>query len=74
MHKMMRKLLPCLLAFASLLSAAPKKPKLVLAIVFDQFRYDYLTRFRGEYQSGLRNPAHARERCSPTPATFISRP
>jgi predicted AlkP superfamily pyrophosphatase or phosphodiesterase len=33
--------------------AAPKKPKLVLAIVVDQFRYDYLTRFRGEYHSGL---------------------
>src|SRR5580692_4647662 len=29
-------------------------PKLVLAIVVDQFRYDYLTRFRGDYKSGLK--------------------
>ena len=32
---------------------APAKPKLLLAIVVDQFRYDYLTRFRSEYNSGL---------------------
>lgn len=32
---------------------APRKPKLVLAIVVDQFRYDFLTRFRGEYSGGL---------------------
>jgi hypothetical protein len=49
----MRKLLSCLLACASLAAAAPKKPKLVLAIVLDQFRYDYLTRFRGDYTAGL---------------------
>ncbi len=30
-----------------------KKPKLVLTIVVDQFRYDYLTRFAGEYNSGF---------------------
>ncbi|MDQ6666051.1 MAG: alkaline phosphatase family protein [Acidobacteriota bacterium] len=29
------------------------KPKLVLGIVVDQFRYDYLTRFRKEYTSGF---------------------
>jgi predicted AlkP superfamily pyrophosphatase or phosphodiesterase len=29
------------------------KPKLVLAIVVDQFRYDYLTRFRASYHGGL---------------------
>jgi len=29
-------------------------PKLVLAIVIDQFRYDYLTRFRSDYTGGLR--------------------
>ena len=29
-------------------------PKLVLAIVVDQFRYDYLTRFRGDYHVGLK--------------------
>jgi hypothetical protein len=48
----MKKLLACVLLAASLLAAAPK-PKLVLAIVVDQFRYDYLTRFRGEYHGGL---------------------
>src|SRR5579871_392475 len=49
----MRKLLGCLLALASVAAAAPKKPKLVLAIVVDQFRYDYLTRFRSDYSAGL---------------------
>ena len=29
-------------------------PKLVLAIVVDQFRYDYLTRFRTEFTGGLK--------------------
>ena len=32
---------------------APRKPRLVLAVVIDQFRYDYLLRFRNEYHSGL---------------------
>src|SRR5436305_7358755 len=49
----MKKLLLCVLAAIALASAAPKKPKLVLAIVFDQFRYDYLTRCRSEYHGGL---------------------
>jgi predicted AlkP superfamily pyrophosphatase or phosphodiesterase len=49
----MRKLLFCAMAVACLAVAAPKKPKLVLAIVVDQFRYDYLTRFRSEYNGGL---------------------
>jgi hypothetical protein len=49
----MRKLLGTLLLAASLLAAAPDKPKLVLAIVIDQFRYDYLTRFRDEYHAGF---------------------
>ncbi|MGC9971139.1 MAG: alkaline phosphatase family protein [Bryobacteraceae bacterium] len=31
----------------------PGRPKLVLAIVIDQFRYDYLTRFRADYAAGL---------------------
>src|SRR5436190_5180672 len=30
------------------------QPKLVLAIVVDQFRYDYLTRFRGDFTGGLK--------------------
>ncbi len=33
---------------------APPTPKLVVAIVIDQFRYDYLTRFRSEYTGGLK--------------------
>src|SRR5271165_1516075 len=37
----------------ALWAAAPNKPKLVLAIVVDQFRYDYLTRFRADYHAGL---------------------
>ena len=48
----MRKLVFFFLAFVCL-SAAPRKPKLVLAVVFDQFRYDYLTRFRSEYHAGF---------------------
>jgi len=34
-------------------AATQARPKLVLAIAVDQFRYDYLTRFRGEYNAGL---------------------
>ncbi|MBV9264582.1 MAG: alkaline phosphatase family protein [Acidobacteriaceae bacterium] len=30
-----------------------RRPKLVVAIMVDQFRYDYLTRFRSEYHGGL---------------------
>jgi predicted AlkP superfamily pyrophosphatase or phosphodiesterase len=37
---------------APFLAAAPK-PKLVVAIVIDQFRYDYLLRFRSDYNSGF---------------------
>jgi predicted AlkP superfamily pyrophosphatase or phosphodiesterase len=33
--------------------AAEPKPKLVVAIVIDQFRHDYLTRFRADYHGGL---------------------
>jgi predicted AlkP superfamily pyrophosphatase or phosphodiesterase len=46
--------------FASLLcflapcfAANPPKPKLVVGIMVDQFRYDYLTRFRNDYHGGL---------------------
>jgi len=43
-----------LLWFAgALVLAAPKPPKLVLAIAVDQFRYDYLTRFRADYHEGI---------------------
>jgi hypothetical protein len=48
----MRRLIPLLLATSLLAPAAPR-PKLVLAIVVDQFRYDYLLRFRGDYHAGL---------------------
>ena len=33
---------------------APRKPRLVLAVVIDQFRYDYLTRFRSDLTGGLK--------------------
>lgn len=33
--------------------SAPARPKLLLMIAVDQFRYDYLTRFRSEYKAGL---------------------
>jgi hypothetical protein len=43
-----------LLATALAAAAQPvRKPKLILAIVVDQFRYDYLTRFRQDYTDGL---------------------
>lgn len=32
---------------------AAETPKLVVAIAIDQFRYDYLTRFRADYHGGL---------------------
>jgi predicted AlkP superfamily pyrophosphatase or phosphodiesterase len=47
----------CLCAFAGSAGLAagdqPRKPKLVLAVVVDQFRYDYLLRFRADYHAGL---------------------
>src|SRR5436305_4023617 len=49
----MKKTLLSVLVAASLMAAAPKKPKLVVAITIDQFRYDYLTRFRTEYKAGF---------------------
>src|SRR4051794_5014864 len=33
--------------------AAAPKPKLVVGVIIDQFRYDYLTRFRSDYHGGL---------------------
>ena len=46
------RLLSAFACFAIFASAAAK-PKLVVAIVVDQFRYDYLLRFRDQYNSGL---------------------
>ena len=48
----LRLLLPALLLAANSLWAAAK-PKLVVVITVDQFRYDYLERFRGEYRAGI---------------------
>src|SRR5580700_6219297 len=45
-------IVPAFLVCAAMLPAAPP-PKLVLAVVIDQFRYDYLLRFRADYNSGL---------------------
>jgi predicted AlkP superfamily pyrophosphatase or phosphodiesterase len=57
----MRARFPSLVLFVSLAvpavpqqRPAPQPPKLVVAIVIDQFRYDYLTRFRSEYTGGLK--------------------
>jgi predicted AlkP superfamily pyrophosphatase or phosphodiesterase len=41
------------LAIPAAAAAAAEKPKLVVAIAVDQFRYDYLLRFRAEYKQGL---------------------
>ena len=49
MKRILALALLCLLAG----SAAPRKPKLVVAVIFDQFRYDYLTRFRSDYHAGF---------------------
>ena len=54
---MSKKLFSACLSVATVLcaaaAAAAPKPKLVVAIAVDQFRYDYLTRFRSEYHGGL---------------------
>ncbi len=52
---MMRFLSVALLFIASLTALAEQaaRPKLVLTVVIDQFRYDYLTRFRSHYSGGL---------------------
>src|SRR5438552_16171747 len=52
----MKRFLTLLLAAVSSLTAqtqAPRKPKLLLAVVVDQFRYDYLLRFRSDYKAGF---------------------
>jgi hypothetical protein len=44
-----------LISFSALAQGPPpKKPKLILAVVVDQFRYDYLTRFRADYTAGFK--------------------
>jgi hypothetical protein len=51
----MKRLALFILMAAGLAAAAQpaKKPRLVLTIVVDQFRYDYLTRYKNEYRGGL---------------------
>jgi predicted AlkP superfamily pyrophosphatase or phosphodiesterase len=52
----MKRTLCCILLAAITVCAAPpapKKPKLVVTIIVDQFRYDYLLRFRDRYHEGL---------------------
>ncbi|MGA8029946.1 MAG: alkaline phosphatase family protein, partial [Bryobacteraceae bacterium] len=48
-----RSALLSLLALPVCFGATTPKPKLVVGIIIDQFRYDYLTRFRGDYHGGL---------------------
>jgi predicted AlkP superfamily pyrophosphatase or phosphodiesterase len=43
----------CATAFSQPAGVRAPKPKLVVAIIIDQFRYDYLTRFRDDYHGGL---------------------
>lgn len=50
---MKKSILAFLLAAFLLPAASPRKPKLVVAVAIDQFRYDYLTRFRSEYTGGI---------------------
>src|SRR5687767_8901504 len=58
----MKKTLAILLALGSLVYAAPRTQqshegqdvRLILLVAVDQFRYDYLTRFRSDYTSGFK--------------------
>ncbi len=56
MNRTRRIFLGLLTSLATVFAAnqPPKRPKLVLAIVIDQFRYDYLQRFRTNYTSGFK--------------------
>uniref|UniRef100_Q01YP9 Type I phosphodiesterase/nucleotide pyrophosphatase n=1 Tax=Solibacter usitatus (strain Ellin6076) TaxID=234267 RepID=Q01YP9_SOLUE len=49
----MKQFLLCVLLAATLSAATPKKPKLVLVVVVDQCRYDYLTRYRTDFKGGF---------------------
>src|SRR5438034_2983907 len=58
MRKRLLVLLLGLCAYAGAQQRPPAQqnpqPKLVLAIVVDQFRYDYLTRFRADFTGGFK--------------------
>ena len=45
--------LVCVLALLAQ-KQVPKKPKLILAVAVDQFRYEYLLRFRADYTAGFK--------------------
>jgi len=76
-------LLSCYSLFAQS-GAAPAKPRLVVAIIVDQFRYEYLLRFRADYTSGLKrlleegavfddaHYIHAGTETAPGHSTFLS--
>src|SRR6478672_2411904 len=50
---MRKNILASLAVLCAAAATAAPKPKLVVAIAVDQFRYDYLTRFRADYKGGL---------------------
>jgi predicted AlkP superfamily pyrophosphatase or phosphodiesterase len=54
----MKRILAAIILFGYALTASsasvPKKPKLIVAIVVDQFRYDYLLRFGKDYTAGFK--------------------
>ncbi len=51
----MKRFLSVLLCASALVAApaTPARPKLLVAVVIDQFRYDYLTRFSSGYRAGF---------------------
>ena len=53
MKKILLALVASLLALAQDKSASKPPPKLIVFIAVDQFRYDYLTRFRKDYTQGF---------------------
>ncbi len=50
----MKKLVVILAMSCFAAPAPPRQPKLILALVIDQFRYDYLVRFNNDYTAGLK--------------------
>ncbi|HKX00444.1 MAG TPA: alkaline phosphatase family protein [Bryobacteraceae bacterium] len=55
MFTKLKRICAVLAAALTLVAAAParEKPKLLLVVMVDQFRYDYLLRFRSEYKEGF---------------------
>lgn len=56
MHRTIRRITSYLFVLACACVALGQtipKPKIVVGVVIDQFRYDYLLRFRGDYHGGL---------------------